>query len=801
MSEVDTMSHLTRAGVEKLPALGDKPPRINTRYVVKSNPEIRLKASDENVRAETWFRTPPFNAHTIRMIRAVKLFAESHDQGSVDDMMQGNWTWFQLAVFSSDKATSPKKGSDGQELVVTSHANRVASDEFEWLEGGTVDTRRIFLQALEPGNVIAVRVCARFVGWEMFRGMDTSLLKWARITPVPIEPIKIDTDDAIPARRNVQTWYNETKTCHETGLELSLFIRAMRVFQSLRPEDQLSYYRIAGIHGFPCNVPWNTGDPVIPLDDPNLEKLLKEKKGGQYCEHNNYLFPTWHRAYMLLYERRISDLMMEEALQRKHENEKWVQAAECWRLPYWDWAAHPSLPDIACDETISVIKSWNGRDEPQMEDLGNPMYRFQMPGLKPMGDSSYGDYRLKNTEKQSWHKCVGTSRHSIKPSDPDGRWVMGESNAEEVNKSLQGFKDEDYQNMTIKDSVFRLLTEQYTTKYVHFSTTRWYEDDPDVKTKKKKEQNPAGDKMIKSYMNLEHLHNNIHWLVGGDDEGPYGHMFSVPVAAFDPVFWLHHCNIDRLLHLWQSANPGNWFHQKKGRQPDRSPQQPLIPFHISGDRGDFYDSNKVRNVDALNYSYDYMDEITDEYGDMIPEKSHLYINKLYGPPENAFKDCRRELDPVINVVYDRYAFNGRAYFLLFFLGDVDRTVSWKKQTCLIGSIYTFTPIVTQDNVVCSNGYEQQKAHVLSRAQIPITRVVPSQKREERDEAKNYLTKNLKWVAVFQDGGQVDGSKLKDVNITLSIGVNQLREDLGRESSFKFEDYQDVEFDWNKAYCG
>lgn len=127
-------------------------------------------------------------------------------------------------------------------------------------------------------------------------------------------------------------------------------------------------------------------------------------------------------------------------------------------------------------------------------------------------------------------------------------------------------------------------------------------------------------------------------------------------------------------------------------------------------------------------------------------------------------------------------------------------MSWKKQTCLIGSIYTFTPIVTQDNVVCSNCFEQQQAHVLSRAQIPITRVVPSQKREARDEAKDYLTKNLKWVAVFQDGGPVDGSKLKDVRITLSIGVNQLREDLGRKSSFKFEDYQEVEFNWNDAYC-
>lgn len=86
------------------------------------------------------------------------------------------------------------------------------------------------------------------------------------------------------------------------GLELSLFIRAMKTFQSLPPEDQISYYRIAGIHGYPYNVPWNMGTAPIPLDDPNMDTRLKDGQGGFYCQHNSYLFPTWHRAYMMLFE-------------------------------------------------------------------------------------------------------------------------------------------------------------------------------------------------------------------------------------------------------------------------------------------------------------------------------------------------------------------------------------------------------------------------------------------------------------------------------------------------------------------
>ena len=42
------------------------------------------------------------------------------------------------------------------------------------------------------------------------------------------------------------------------------------------------------------------------------------------------------------------------------------------------------------------------------------------------------------------------------------------------------------------------------------------------------------------------LHNNLHgWFGGG------GHMSSVVVSPFDPIFYLHHCNADRLWAMWQ----------------------------------------------------------------------------------------------------------------------------------------------------------------------------------------------------------------------------------------------------------
>jgi tyrosinase len=54
------------------------------------------------------------------------------------------------------------------------------------------------------------------------------------------------------------------------------------------------------------------------------------------------------------------------------------------------------------------------------------------------------------------------------------------------------------------------------------------------------------------------LHSNVHGLIGDDSN-----MGDVPTAAGDPIFWLHHANIDRVWASWNAAgraNPaGTWL--------------------------------------------------------------------------------------------------------------------------------------------------------------------------------------------------------------------------------------------------
>ena len=57
-------------------------------------------------------------------------------------------------------------------------------------------------------------------------------------------------------------------------------------------------------------------------------------------------------------------------------------------------------------------------------------------------------------------------------------------------------------------------------------------------------------------------HNHIHVDVGGEFTAPNGAtidgwMIDPDTAALDPIFWLHHSNIDRLWSVWNGISPAN----------------------------------------------------------------------------------------------------------------------------------------------------------------------------------------------------------------------------------------------------
>ena len=54
-------------------------------------------------------------------------------------------------------------------------------------------------------------------------------------------------------------------------------------------------------------------------------------------------------------------------------------------------------------------------------------------------------------------------------------------------------------------------------------------------------------------------HNTMHLWIGGAPKGgpPAGGLMGNNLtAAFDPIFWAHHANVDRIWALWQERHPG-----------------------------------------------------------------------------------------------------------------------------------------------------------------------------------------------------------------------------------------------------
>jgi tyrosinase len=83
------------------------------------------------------------------------------------------------------------------------------------------------------------------------------------------------------------------------------------------------------------------------------------------------------------------------------------------------------------------------------------------------------------------------------------------------------------------------------------------------------------------------LHGNVHVLVGNSQN-----MGSVPWAASDPIFWLHHANIDRLWASWNKAGLQNPHLSQTFSFADKSGKQ------ITGNIADFLE------ISQLGYTYD-----------------------------------------------------------------------------------------------------------------------------------------------------------------------------------------------------
>lgn len=88
-------------------------------------------------------------------------------------------------------------------------------------------------------------------------------------------------------------------------------------------------------------------------------------------------------------------------------------------------------------------------------------------------------------------------------------------------------------------------------------------------------------------------HGTIHTAIGGSIESTSGLMSCVPTAAFDPIFWVHHCNIERLLREWECQPQVTWGEMPTGWLEER-------PWHFQDADGTIHNHPRSFYLDNSN---------------------------------------------------------------------------------------------------------------------------------------------------------------------------------------------------------
>ncbi|TQV97437.1 tyrosinase 2 [Cordyceps javanica] len=289
------------------------------------------------------------------------------------------------------------------------------------------------------------------------------------------------------------------------------------------------------------------GKPYIEYDQTGP----KNTAGWEgYCPHGEKLFLPWHRAYVALFEQVLVDRAKRISMTYPEEHRpRYIEAADTLRAPFWDWAGDEAVPESTVPQTVSITVPENGQLVGKY--VENPLHTFKFS--QAVLDGQFGSFDdERNTEMYRCRK-------------------QNESYPETANSFI---KDRNYKSM-VYDVFAR------SSDFEQFATL----------------DSPGNS--------LEGVHGGIHW-----DAGCAAQFLHVDFTGFDPLFMLHHSNVDRMWAYWQAMHPDqrlfNGEYPAKNRwstleNTTVTINSPLAPFRRS--ETEFHTSETIQSIHDLGYSY------------------------------------------------------------------------------------------------------------------------------------------------------------------------------------------------------
>ncbi|KZM23784.1 Tyrosinase [Ascochyta rabiei] len=359
------------------------------------------------------------------------------------------------------------------------------------------------------------------------------------------------SDGACNSNGRVSAPRLEIRQLKQNADQWNLYLLGMERFQAKDKNDRLSYYQVVGVHGRPFTT-WN-----------NFPTPLLNQAG--FCPHAQTLFGSWHRPYLALFEQAWYQ-NVQEVIKTfpAGQQSRWNQAAATLRMPYWDWAQDPgaggaTVPTLIRDQTVTVTKPSGTVSIP------NPLYSY-----------SWGNTLPTEMGGGPWNNFPSTLRRPV--ASPT------RSNNNEMNARFNSMR------VSLRDRVFALFSSKQAWGAASTSQIG-------VRT----------DLSGSGVDSFESVHDAVHNTAGGETGG---HMYYLDISSFDPIFWLHHTNIDRLLAMYQLIVPNTYVANGNINHPMAQWQQgeaknsytPLKPF-TKNTKGDYFTSQDVKETRVLGYYY------------------------------------------------------------------------------------------------------------------------------------------------------------------------------------------------------
>ena len=295
-----------------------------------------------------------------------------------------------------------------------------------------------------------------------------------------------------PARKFVR--WNVTDP--RAAASLASYKKAIRAMLALPPSDPRNWYRHTLIH---------------TLD----------------CPHGNWWFLPWHRAYIGWFEQTCRELSGDPDF----------------AIPYWDWtvsldrsAFKPGIPPLLFDDILSpsddaFIGAYKDFETVFKDLVGQAGY--WTAGSPYDAKSQYGELLTRSVRFNDdlWFDIA---------SDPRGRYFYERAHARGLTRTQPYFDEETAHAVSLENLHSTLSPDDF----VNFASSRA----PNHSSNRGFAPLEAGP------------HNLVHNNVGGvaTVTGPDGKPVTTNTGGFmqdlmspvDPIFFLHHSNMDRLWDVW-----------------------------------------------------------------------------------------------------------------------------------------------------------------------------------------------------------------------------------------------------------